>query len=131
MGQTTFMLTRELLPSLRAAGGLIINICDIGAERPLPGYAHYAVSKAGLFALTRALAIDLAPEVRAVGISPGQVAWPPDMPTEEREALTQRVPLRRCGTPEDIARLARFLWREGGYINGAVIPVDGGLACPY
>lgn len=128
---TPARLTRALLPALRAASGVVINLCDIGAERPLSGYAHYSVSKAGLVMLTRALAVELAPEVRCVGLSPGQVAWPPNMPQLEREALTKRIPMKACGRPEDVARLARFVWREGQYLNGAVIPVDGGLSCRY
>ena len=113
---TPARLTRALLPALRAASGLVITLCDIGAERPLSGYAHYSVSKAGLVMLTRALAVELAPEVRCVGLSPGQVAWPPNMPQLEREALTKRIPMKACGRPEDVARLARFVWREGQYL---------------
>ncbi|MBM4292667.1 MAG: SDR family oxidoreductase [Deltaproteobacteria bacterium] len=126
-----YLLTRALLPALRAARGLVLTLCDISAERPLRGYAHYTASKAGLVGLTRALAVELAPDVRCLGVSPGQVAWPPDMPAEERERLARRIPLGRGGAPEDVARLARFLWREAPYMTGAVIPVDGGLSCRY
>lgn len=125
------MLIRELLTPLRVAQGLVINLCDIGAERPMNGYVHYSVSKAGLIMLTRALAIELAPQVRVVGISPGQVAWPDKMGEAERDELTKRIPLQRCGSPQDVARLARFLWQEGAYLNGVIIPVDGGLSCQY
>ena len=125
------LLTHALLPALKRAQGVVINLCDIGAERPLKGYTPYSVSKAGLVMLTRSLAVELAPEIRCVGISPGQVAWPPTMPQAERDMLTRRIPMKRCGEPEDVARLARFVWREGGYLNGAVIPVDGGLSCRY
>ena len=124
-------LAQATLPALRAARGLIINLCDIGAETPLRGYSHYSSSKAALIGLTRALAVELAPEVRCVGISPGQVAWPPEYTPEQRSKLNARIPMSRGGTPEDIARLVRFLILDGGYINGAIIPVDGGLSCRY
>jgi pteridine reductase len=126
-----YLLTRALLTELRAAAGVVVTLCDIGAERPLSGYAHYTASKAGLVGLTRALAVELAPEVRCVGVSPGQVAWPPEMPLEERERLARRIPLGRVGSPEDVARLVRFLWREATYMTGAILPVDGGLSCRY
>ncbi len=127
-----FRLSRDLLPLLRAApDGLVVHLCDIGAERPVRGYAHYSVSKAGLVMLVKAMAVELAPEVRAVGISPGQVAWPPSYGPERREAIARRIPMGRAGTPEDVARLVRFAALEGGYLNGAVIPVDGGLSARY
>lgn len=137
-----FLLVQGLLSELRAGlaselggpsgqGGVVVNLCDIGAERPVAGYAHYSVSKAALVMLTRAMAVELAPGVRAVGVSPGQVVWPEDYPLALRERLTQRIPLARVGMPEDVARLVRFVATEGHYLNGAVLPVDGGLACRY
>lgn len=126
-----FQIAQSLLEPLRSRQGLIINLCDISAERPLKTYAHYTTSKAGLIGLTRALAIELAPEIRCVGISPGQVAWPPEYTQEQREALTRRIPMQRSGSPEDVAGLVRFLLEEGRYLNGAIIPVDGGLSCRY
>lgn len=137
-----FLLSRGLLPLLRAADGraigapdgqrsVVVHLCDIGAERPVNGHAHYSVSKAGLVMLVKAMAIELAPEIRTVGVSPGQVAWPESYPTGKREALTRRIPLHRCGEPEDVARLVRFLALEAHYVNGAVVPVDGGLGARY
>lgn len=124
-------LAQAALPALKASRGLIINLCDIGADRPLLGYSHYSSSKAALIGLTRALAVELAPEVRCVGISPGQVAWPPSYTVEQRASLSARIPMKEGGSPEDIAQLVRFLMLEGAYINGAIIPVDGGLSCRY
>jgi pteridine reductase len=75
-----FLLTQALLPALQASGrpggGCVINLTDIAADRPVPGYAHYCVSKAGLTALTRALALELAPAVRVNAIAPGTVLAP-------------------------------------------------------
>lgn len=135
-------LSRDLLPQLRAADGarvgapdgqhgVVIHLCDIGAERPVVGYAHYSVSKAGLVMLVKAMAVELAPAVRTVGISPGQVAWPEDYDESLRETLRRRIPMNRAGTPEDVARLCLHVAVEGHYLNGVVIPVDGGLACRY
>ena len=109
----------------------MVALCDIGADRPVPGYAHYSVSKAGLVMLVKALAVELAPQVRCVGVSPGQVAWPPDYPEDKRERLAQRIPMKRVGDPEDVATLVRFLALEGVYLNGVVVDVDGGLAARY
>ncbi|MBA2320365.1 MAG: SDR family oxidoreductase, partial [Deltaproteobacteria bacterium] len=137
-----FLLCRGLLPALQQAdpallgapagtGGVVVHLCDIGAERPLSGHAHYSASKAALVMLVRAMAVELAPAVRTVGISPGQVAWPESYDEALRERLTRRIPLARAGTPEDVARLVRFVALEGHYLNGAVVPLDGGLASRY
>lgn len=126
-----FRLSRDLLPLLRAARGVVVHLCDIGADRPVKGYTHYSVSKAGLVGLVRAMAVELAPEVRTVGVAPGQVAWPEDYDAALRERLTRRIPMGKAGSPEDVARLVRFLAAEGTYLNGVVIPVDGGLSVRY
>ena len=81
--------------------------------------------------LVKSMAIELAPKVRTVGISPGQVCWPEDYSDSKRERLTRRIPMGRAGTPEEVARLVRFLAVEGTYINGAIIPMDGGLSLRY
>jgi pteridine reductase len=137
-----FRLSRDLLPLLRADGGfsttvpqgqhgVVVHLCDIGAKRPVRGYAHYSVSKAGLVMLVRAMAVELAPAVRTVGISPGQVAWPDDYDPATRAQLTRRIPMGRAGSPQDVAGLVRFVAREGHYLNGVVLPVDGGLSARY
>lgn len=137
-----FLLTQGLLDRLRAArscaagaepgeGGLVVCMLDIGAERPVSGYAHYSVSKAALLMLMRALAVELAPAVRCVGVSPGQVAWPEGYGEPLREAIRKRIPMRRVGAPEDVARLIRFIALESPYLNGIVVDVDGGLAVRY
>lgn len=133
-----FLLARDLVGHLRAGKltdtgthGCVVNLCDIGAERPVKGYTAYSVSKAGLVMLTRCMAIELAPAVRTVGVAPGQVAWPEDYSVEKRATLAARIPMGRAGTPEDVARLVRFLAGEGDYLNGLVVPVDGGLHVRY
>lgn len=137
-----FLITQGLLPQLRAAkscaagaaegeGGLVVCMVDIGAERPVAGYAHYSVSKAALLMLVRCLAVETAPAVRAIGVSPGQVVWPEDYDEATRERLARRIPMRRVGTPDDVARLVRFVALEAPYLNGIVVDVDGGLAVRY
>ncbi len=137
-----FRLSRDLLPQLRAADGaaigapdgqhgVVVHLCDIGSDRPLRHHAHYSASKAGLAMLVRAMAVDLAPVIRTVGVSPGQVAWPLNYSEEERTRQARRIPMGRVGTPEDVARLVRFLAVEGHYLNGVIVPVDGGLSCRY
>ena len=129
--QAPYLLSHYLLDCLKQDGGLIINLCDIGTKRPLKGYSHYTSSKAGLVGLTKSLAVELAPSVRCVGISPGQVAWPEDYTQTQRDQLSQRIPMKKGGTPEDVATLVRYITLEGHYLNGTIIPVDGGLSCRY
>lgn len=121
-------LTQAAAPHLRAARGAIVNIVDIHAERPLRGYALYCAAKAGLAGLTRALAIELAPEVRVNGVSPGPVMWPEDgqFPASERATIIADTLLQREGCPADIARTVRFLVFDAPYITGQIIAVDGG-----
>ncbi len=126
-----FLLVAGLLPALRIARGLVVNLCDIGGDRPAAGYAHYSVSKAGLIMLVKAIAVELGPEVRAIGISPGQVAWPETYDPALRAKIANRIPLKQAGTPEDVARLVRFAALEGTYLDGVIIPLDGGLASRY
>ncbi len=137
-----FLISRGLLPLLERGvaadfggpegqGGCVVHLCDIGAERPVSGYAHYSVSKAGLVMLVRAMAVELAPRVRTVGVSPGQVVWPESYDDDLRARLAKRIPMGRVGTAEDVARLVRFIAAEGFYLNGAVLPVDGGLSSRY
>ncbi len=137
-----FLLSQGLLERLQAGEpervgapsgqhGVVVHLCDIGAENPVSGYAHYSVSKAGLVMLVKAMAVELAPTVRTVGVSPGQVAWPEDYTEEKRERLAARIPLRRAGRPEDVATLVRYLAVEGHYLNGVIVPVDGGLSKRY
>ena len=121
-------LAQAAAPHLRKAGGCLVNITDIHAERPLAGYPLYAAAKGALLTLTRALAIELAPDVRVNAVAPGPILWPEDgqFADAERLAIVQHTLLKRAGTPEDIARTVRFLMLDAPYITGQVINVDGG-----
>ncbi len=121
-------LAQAAAPYLRASGGALVNITDIHAERPLAGYPLYAAAKGALLTLTRALAIELAPQVRVNAVAPGPILWPEDgqFLEAERQAIVQHTLLKRPGSPEDIARTVRFLMFDAPYSTGQVINVDGG-----
>jgi pteridine reductase len=121
-------LAQSAMPYLRNSAGGIVNIIDIHAERPLKGYPLYCAAKAGLLGLTRALALELAPEVRVNGVAPGAIEWPEDGQFEqtEREAIVAHTLLGRVGSPADIARTVGFLLFDAPYITGQIIAVDGG-----
>jgi pteridine reductase len=121
-------LAQAATPALRKAEGAIVNITDIHAERPLKNYAVYSIAKAGLLGLTRSLARELAPEVRVNAVAPGPVLWPDDDSFDElsRQRIISHTPLRREGTPEDIAKSVHFLLADATYVTGQTINVDGG-----
>ena len=120
-------LSQAAAPSLRAQRGLIINIVDIHALRPLKAHVVYSVAKAGLAMLTRSLARELGPEIRVNGIAPGPVLWP-ERPVKDalKREIIDKTALKRHGTPQDIARTALFLVKDAPYITGQIIAVDGG-----
>ena len=124
--EAPMLLCRHLGPLLTAAGGSIVNMTDLLAERPWPKYAAYCAGKAALNNLTLSLAHELAPAVTVNAIAPGVVAWPDDFPQAERQEYLKRVPLGREGTPEEVAELVHFLCTAGRYITGQIIRLDGG-----
>ena len=122
-----FFLAQAALPHLKKTNGSVVNIADIYGERPLPDYSVYSIAKAGLIMLTKALARELGPEVRANAIAPGVILWPKTGLDEmSKQRIISRTPLKRAGDPADIARAALFLIRDAGYVTGQVIAVDGG-----
>ncbi len=120
-------LAQAAAPALRVSGGAIVNITDIHAERPLQGYPLYSAAKGALLTLTRALAVELAPEVRVNAVAPGPILWPDDGQLDDgsRAEIVRHTLLKREGTPEDIAEAVAFLM-SAAYITGQVINVDGG-----
>lgn len=121
-------MSQAAAPHLRARSGAIVNIVDIHGERPLRRYPVYCAAKAGLLGLTRALAVELAPEIRVNGVSPGPIEWPEDeqFPPAERAAIIDHTLLKREGQPNDVARSVRFLLFDAPYITGQILAVDGG-----
>ena len=121
-------LSQAAAPALRKSQGAIVNIVDIHAERPLKNYVVYSVAKAGLAALTRSLARELAPEVRVNAVAPGPILWPEDSSFDEvsRQRIISHTLLKREGEPDDIAKAVLFLLAEATYVTGETIRVDGG-----
>lgn len=119
-------LSQAATPHLQTSKGCIINIVDIHAEKPMRRHTVYSVAKAGLAALTRSLAKELAPHVRVNGISPGAILWPEQaMNAATQRAILERIALGRQGEPLDIAKAVAFLI-NAPYITGQIITVDGG-----
>ena len=122
-----FFLAQAAAPHLRASRGAIVNIADIYGDRPLREHTLYGMSKAALLYMTRALALELAPEVRVNAIAPGAILWPESGKSEaSKQALIDRTPLGRIGTPEEIAETVRWLLRDATYTTGQVLRLDGG-----
>ena len=122
-----FFLAQAAAPALRAARGAIVNLADIHGERPLRDHAVYGMAKAALLMLTRALALELAPDVRVNAVAPGAVLWPEHgKPDHEKAALLAATPLGRAGDPDDVAEAVRWLLQDATYTTGQVIRVDGG-----
>ncbi len=122
-----FFLTQALMPQLRSSPvASVINVTDIGGDRPVRGYAHYSISKAGLIMMTKTLAIELAPHIRVNGVSPGAIVFPENFTTEQKDRELARVPMHREGSPDDIAKAVVFLATQAPYITGQILNVDGG-----
>ena len=119
---------------LRRRHGCIVNIADIHAERPMHGHLLYSVAKAGLVALTRGLAQEMAPQVRVNAIAPGVIIWPEGeawLDEEQRRKIVAHTLLKREGEPDDIARAVAFLIQDAPYITGQVIHIDGGISVGF
>lgn len=111
-------------------GGAIVNLLDIHARKPMPGYVAYCAAKAGLWSVTESLAVELAPRIRVNGVAPGRMIWGAgdNLDDAQRAAEQSRIPMGRLGGGEEVARAVRFLLSpESAYLNGAILPVDGGL----
>ena len=120
-------LSKHAAKYLKDSEGLIINIVDIHARKPLKNHPIYGSAKSGLAMLTKSLARDLAPSVRVNGIAPGMILWPENEPSESiKKSILDQIPLKRSGSPEDIASCALFLIKDAPYITGQIIPIDGG-----
>lgn len=122
-------LAQAAAPRLREAKGAIVNIVDIHAERPLKDFLVYSVAKAGLAGLTRSLAIELGPEVRVNGVSPGTILWPDNADAftrSEQMRIVGQTPLARVGSPEDVAGAVKYLLFDAPFVTGQILAVDGG-----
>lgn len=130
----TLLCCQQVIPEMmRQRRGCIVNISSVAAQKPGRGQANYAAAKGGVEALTRALAVELAPRnIRVNAVAPGLVE------TEMSEALMQahaeqihaRLLVKRCARPEEIAAAVLFLAEQGSYLTGEVLAVNGGMKMP-
>ncbi len=120
-----FLLAQAAAPHLRAAKGAIINIADLAAFETWPGYLPHGLTKSGIVHMTKGLARVLAPDVRVNAIAPGTVLLPDDWDAKGAAHLNETTPLKREGSPDDVAHAMVFLL-EADYVTGETIIVDGG-----
>lgn len=122
-----FFLAQALQSSLVSRQGCIVNITDIYAEKGLLGYPVYSMAKAGLEAMTRCLAKELAPDVRVNAVAPGAILWPEsEDDAEKKQLILQRIALQHLGDVADIAKAVLFLIKDAPYVTGQTLSVDGG-----
>lgn len=123
-----FLLSLAARPLLARTQGVIINLTDIHAQKPLSNYAIYCQSKAALEMQTKVLAREFAPEIRVNAIAPGAIAWPEEtnsLTREEQQKIIAKTPLKQHGNPDFIAQ-ALLALVENPFITGQILNVDGG-----
>ncbi len=111
--------------ALMSGGGAVINIADIAAEKAWPTRVAYCASKAALLAVTKSAAKELAPKIRVNAVSPGAVIWSQTATEEEKQNVLAQVPMKRLGSPADVAAAVLFLAQQD-YITAQNLRVDGG-----
>jgi NAD(P)-dependent dehydrogenase (short-subunit alcohol dehydrogenase family) len=125
-----FLASKLAVPHLRVRGGVILNTASVHSIIGIRNFVAYQAAKGGVLSLTRALALELAPEIRVVAILPGPIDTPA-LGIDDKSAIGNLIaatPLRRLGQPEEIASLAAFLASaEAAYITGTGIVIDGGF----
>jgi pteridine reductase len=120
-------LIQGLKEQLKSSKGSIINITDTNLSKGVPNFSIYSAAKAGLEAVTKGLARELAPDIKVNAIAPGAMLEPPDVTwtEEQKNKVIENIPLNRMGSEKDIADAVSFLARSE-YITGQIIKVDGG-----
>lgn len=122
-----FFLAQAAAPALRRQHGAIVNLTDLHGTQPLRDHPAYSAAKAALEMTTRSLALELAPEIRVNAVAPGAILWPEQGKSDQaKQALLERTPLARTGTPEDIAEAVRWLLCEADFVTGHTLRLDGG-----
>ena len=131
--KAAFFLSQALAPELTRRHGCIINIIDAHADKPLRNHVLYNMAKSALKSMTKTLALEMAPQVRVNGISPGAILWPEALEKKvdgqldrQKAEIRNSIPMKRIGSAEDISNLAYFFAEKGHYVTGQVIKVDGG-----
>ena len=120
-----FFLALAAARAMGPGGGAIVNISDHMGFEAWPGFVPHGISKAGVAAMTKLLAGALGPRVRVNAVAPGAVLAPEGWPAAERARYVAATPLRRIGTPEDVASAVRYLV-TAEYVTGECLFVDGG-----
>lgn len=118
-------LAQAAATELKRNNGCIINMVDIHAIRPNPGHVLYCMAKASNAMMVKALALELAPDVRVNGVAPGAILWPEEAAAQAESANLPRIPLQRKGSENDIAQAVLYL-ATAPYVTGQIIAVDGG-----
>lgn len=121
-----YFLAQAALTELKKQKGVIVNILDIHADKPMKGYPVYCIAKAGLAMLTKSLAKELGPEIRVNAVAPGAVIWPEHMESQIKQEIINRTALKKAGSPEDVAQAVLFILRDARYMTGQTITIDGG-----
>lgn len=124
--EAPLFLSLACAPLLQASRGAVVNLVDIYAAYPLRHHLPYSISKAALAAATRALAVELAPEVRVNAVAPGIALFPEGYDSEAKQRLLERTLLRREGGAEEIAAAVYFLIAESHTTTGQILTIDGG-----
>ncbi len=122
-----FFLAQAAVPELRRRRGCIVNMVDIHAERPNADHPVYCMAKAANAMMVKALARDLAPEIRVNGIAPGAALWPEDaLADADRQEILKRIPMRRAAGADQIAEAVMCMVTGPDYVTGQILAVDGG-----
>ena len=122
-----FFVTRAAARFLAANRGSVVNLADVHGRNPVADHPVYCSAKAGLIMLTRALALELAPGIRVNAVAPGIALWSEhDRDTLARARAVESVPMRRIGSPEEVADAVTWLALDAPYTTGEVLAVDGG-----
>ncbi len=122
----SFYVSNAVAPLMIQRGlGVIVNIVDLSAWQPRRNFMAHSVGKAALLAMTRQMAVELAPAVRVNAVAPGPVLAPPGYTDEQKERIANRTLLKRWGSAEDVAFAVKYLV-EADYVTGDLLTVDGG-----
>ena len=125
--KATFFCCQQAAFQMQELGaGRIVNISSLGGLRPWSGHVHYCASKAGVIMLTKALAKALAPQIAVNSVAPGVIAFG-DV-DEGVQRMIDATPMRKSGTPEDVADAVHFFLTASDFITGQILAVDGGLS---
>jgi len=131
--KAAFFLSQALASELTKRHGCIINIIDAHADKPFRNHVLYNMAKSALKSMTKTLSLEMAPQVRVNGISPGAILWPEALEQEiddeidrQKAEIYDSIPMKRIGSEKDISNLAYFFAERAQYITGQIIKVDGG-----